>query len=268
MASQHAHAPWRKTVLIPFWTIQLGFTLAFIALLAVAMGVLVAWKQTDNNMAGFMDQDSDNAVTVAYQKVIPIYITVCAICLILTVTEIILLARHKLKPMAFVIMNVVKSAVFTALLVLDIISLVSVRTTSPVSNIPIDAILFLSFLIPLIYGSVIYHRSRKSRIYRPIEHPSLVQEDNIASTGYPSQYQRFVAEEQHEDVESSSGRPRRLSYNHQRDTKFESYRHEGSNLLNPSANERLVGGSPVPEVHVQHHDGDTYEMGASRRNLT
>lgn len=160
MASQHAHAPWRKTVLIPFWTIQLGFTLAFIALLAVAMGVLVAWKQTDNNMADFMDQDSDNAVTVAYQKcvllnspamiwadisafsrVIPIYITVCAICLILTVTEIILLARHKLKPMAFVIMNVVKSAVFTALLVLDIISLVSVRTTSPVSNIPIDAIL-------------------------------------------------------------------------------------------------------------------------------
>ncbi|TVY21591.1 hypothetical protein LARI1_G000159 [Lachnellula arida] len=267
MASQHAHAPWRKTVLIPFWTIQLGFMLAFIGLLAVATGVLAAWKQTDN-MGDFLDEESDNAVTVASQIVIPIYITVCAICLVLTITEIILLARHKLKPKAFVIMNVIKSVVFTVVLVLDIISLVSVRTTSLVGSIPIDGVLFLSFLIPLIYGSVIYHRSRKSRIYRPIEHPSLVPEDNIASTGYPSQYKKFVAEEQHEDVESSSGRPRRLSYNHQRDTKFESYRHGGSNLLNPSDNERLIGSSLVPEVHVQHHDGDAYEMGESRRNLT
>ncbi|TVY36557.1 hypothetical protein LSUB1_G005831 [Lachnellula subtilissima] len=267
MVSQHAHAPWRKTVLIPFWTIQMGFMLAFIALLAVAAGVLVVWKQTDN-MDDDLDEVPDHTITMASHIVIPIYITVCALCLVLTIIEIILLARHKLKPRAFVIMNVIKSAVFTVLLVLDIISLVSVRTTSLVGSLPIDGVLFLSFSIPLIYGSLIYHRSRKSPTYKPIEHPSLVPEDSIAPAGYPAQYKQFIAEEQHEDVESSSGRPRRLSYNHQRDTKFESYRQKGSTILDTSANERPMGGPSVPEVHVQHHDGDDYEMGESRRNLT
>ncbi|TVY43701.1 hypothetical protein LOCC1_G004781 [Lachnellula occidentalis] len=268
MASQHAHAPWRKTVLVPFWTIQLGFMLAFIALLAVAVRVLGVWKQTDNT-DDYLDGVSDHAVTVTSHIVIPIYFSVCGVCLILTITEIILLARHKLKPRGFVIMNVIKSAMFTAFVALDIISLVGARTTSLAGSIIIDGVLFLSFLIPLIYGSVIYHRSRKSQTYRPVEHRSLVPEDNIAPTGYPLQYKQFIVEVQHEDVEASFGRPKRLSYNHQRDTKFESYRQEGSSSpLKSNADERPLGSPSVPEVRVQHHDGVAFEMGESRANLT
>ena len=93
----------------------------------------------------------------------------------------------------------------------------------------------LSFWIPLIYGSVIYHRSRKeSRTYKPVEHPLSMPQDNIVPTEYPSQYKHFVAEEQHDDVESRPGRPRRLSYNHQRDTRFESYRQERSSFSGKS----------------------------------
>jgi len=58
--------------------------------------------------------------------------TMIAICLVLTITEIVLLARHKLKPLTFIIMNVVKSAIWTVIFVFDIISAVdnSARTTS------------------------------------------------------------------------------------------------------------------------------------------
>jgi hypothetical protein len=48
MASRHAHAPWRKAMLIPFWTLQMFFMLVMIALLALAVGILVSWKNNDD----------------------------------------------------------------------------------------------------------------------------------------------------------------------------------------------------------------------------
>lgn len=39
-ASYHSHAPWRKAILIPFWTLQLGFELLIIGLIALAAGFL------------------------------------------------------------------------------------------------------------------------------------------------------------------------------------------------------------------------------------
>ncbi len=39
-ASYHAHAPWRKAILIPFWTLQLGFEILMIGLVAIAAGYL------------------------------------------------------------------------------------------------------------------------------------------------------------------------------------------------------------------------------------
>jgi len=123
----------------------------------------------------------------------------------------------------------------------------------------------LSFWVPLIYGSVIYHRSRTNAKYKPVEHPLSMPRDNIASTEYPSQYKKFVAEEPHGDVESAPGRPRRLSYNHQRDTRFESYRQERTSFSDSGAGERAMGSPPIPEVYVQHHDGDAFEMDSTRR---
>jgi hypothetical protein len=56
MASHHSHAPWRKSILIPFWTLQLGFELLMIGLLAVAIGVLVYWQHNDEEV------DSDSPI--------------------------------------------------------------------------------------------------------------------------------------------------------------------------------------------------------------
>ena len=195
MANDHKHSPWRKSVLVPFWTVQLFFMLVFIVLLGLSLGVLVTY---DNNDEDWNDSRFDNipdpehVIHEAKNVFVPIWITLCVICLILTITEIILLARHKLRPLAFLIMNVIKTAIWTALFVLDIISAVTAggRTTSIV-GITIDAILLyvphsqphqklpltsyldrLSFWAPLIYGSVIYHRFRREKkSYKPVDRP-------------------------------------------------------------------------------------------------
>ena len=65
MASRHAHAPWRKAVLIPFWTIQMFFMLVFIGLLAVAAGVLVSWEKNDDEYEEELNGVSDDAINKA-----------------------------------------------------------------------------------------------------------------------------------------------------------------------------------------------------------
>ena len=53
--SHHKHAPWRKSVLIPFWTIQLLFELLMIAALALAVDVVTYYDEYDDikNRKGF-----------------------------------------------------------------------------------------------------------------------------------------------------------------------------------------------------------------------
>jgi hypothetical protein len=167
MANNHKHSPWRKSVLIPFWTLQLFFMLVMIALLALSIGVLVS-VNTDNYDFGEYDGDVDHVVNVATRmcvspvdfplpdlnwflvcRVGPVWISMCAICVILTITEIILLARHKLKPLAFLVMNVIKSLIWTVLFVLDIVSTATRggRTASVIAII-IELILVYDFDFP------------------------------------------------------------------------------------------------------------------------
>ncbi|KAH6671753.1 putative acyl-protein thioesterase 1 [Halenospora varia] len=131
-------------------------------------------------------------------------------------------------------MNVIKTGIWTVILILDIVSAVTVggRTTS-ILGVLIDAVLYLSFVIPLIYGSVIFHRSRKEKkFYSPVDAPHNVRNDvhnlNTNDLSYPSQYKGFITEQPAAGIEAPTERPRRLSYNHTRDTRFESYRRERS----------------------------------------
>ncbi|KAH8667400.1 hypothetical protein BGZ60DRAFT_431641 [Tricladium varicosporioides] len=272
MPARHSHAPWRKAILIPCWCIQLFFMLAMIALLGLSIGVIVSWQKSYNNN-GYDADDLKKATHI----VGPIWITLCVFCVILTIVEIILLARRSLKPIVFLIMNVTKSGIWTVILILDIVSAVTVggRTTS-ILGVLIDAILYLSFLVPLIYGSVIFHRSRKEKkFYSPVDAPYNVRNGvhnvNANDLSYPSQYKGFITEQPAASVEAPTERPRRLSYNHTRDTRFESYRRERS-MSNPNGDRPSVG-SPVnrsniiPEVYIEHHDGEAFEMEGSRRQL-
>ena len=271
----------------------------FIALLGLAENLLVSYdndNDEDWDDTAFNNVDDPTlAVHVATNIIVPVYIAMCILCLALTITEIVLLARHKLRPLAFLIINVVKSAIWTGLFVLDIISAVTAggRTTSVVGIIIDSLLLYVSFLLPislpladtfhrlgfwapLIYGSVIYHRFRKEKTsYKPVDHPYSNPVD--VHTSYDSQYSQPIAHkapEVHGDIESQSntvtGRARNASFNHERDTRYDTYRKSAISSEQPAMetfeSRSLVSGEGIPQVYVEHHDGDAFEM-ESRREL-
>jgi hypothetical protein len=66
---------------------------------------------------GFLNAtDEDNSVA-------GLWLGLNSLCLILTIIEIILLARHKLKPATFVIMNSIKTGIWGTIFVFDIIAI-------------------------------------------------------------------------------------------------------------------------------------------------
>jgi hypothetical protein len=193
-------------------------------------------------------------------------------------------------------MNVIKSTIFTVMFVLDVISAFTQggRTASVIGLI-IDIVLLICFWVPLIYGSVIFHRTRKeAKSYKPVDHPLQNPDLNGGAMEYPSQYQGFVQVQPGGQGDLEANRvpgARRLSYNNKRDTRFDSYSQSYgspstadmesySGAASGLANSELHGG--IPRVHVEHHDApevynapvsygsgpDVYEMESSRRALS
>jgi len=62
MVNMHKHAPWRKSVLVPFWTLQLLLELLLIAVLGLAEGVLVNYDDFHNNDE-IIDENTINHAT-------------------------------------------------------------------------------------------------------------------------------------------------------------------------------------------------------------
>lgn len=132
----------------------------------------------------------------------------------------------------------------------------------------------LGFWIPLIYGSVIYHRFRKEKTsYKPVDHPH--SNPIEVHTSYESQFPqpRSYQPEIHNDIESNSGagRTRSVSFNHERDTRYDTYRKSSFTpelpIMETFESRSLVnGGEGIPQVYVEHHDGEAFEM-ESRREL-
>jgi hypothetical protein len=62
MANTHKHAPWRKSVLVPFWALQLLLELLLIGVLGLAEGVLVNYDDFNNNDE-IIDENTINHAT-------------------------------------------------------------------------------------------------------------------------------------------------------------------------------------------------------------
>ena len=119
----------------------------------------------------------------------------------------------------------------------------------------------------MIYGAVIYHRFRREKkSYVQVEAPGYPQNEFGGPTEYPSQYKKFVQEE---PVADPNGMGRKLSYNHQRDTRFEDYRRASNPDFSPDGRDLggFPGSPPILQVYVEHHDGETFEMANSRKTL-
>ncbi|RDW77602.1 hypothetical protein BP6252_05655 [Coleophoma cylindrospora] len=279
MATNHAHAPWRKTVLIPFWTLQLLFLLIMLVLLVMVL-VLADVAVNELNNDGY---NVDGSLTLV--KIIDgIWTGLNCVCLGLTITEIVLLARYKLTPRFFLISNVIKSTILTAIFVYDIVTAVthtSTRKTSAFGFI-VDIALLLCFYIPLIYGARIFHRNKHA--YIPVE-PVLTQDTSYVSgmgaVEMPGrQYGHFAsAAPGKRDLEagsdfggpivSSDGREpfrgRILSYNQEQDTTYNAYAPYAA-ATTPSTGGFSAGPTTpptyreVPEVIVHQEDGQVFEM--------
>ncbi|KAK6580574.1 hypothetical protein PZA11_006810 [Diplocarpon coronariae] len=174
-----SHAPWCRAILIPCRICQLGFELITIGLLALAVGVLVH-DDNDNSYDSHSTEDKGGVERAGKMLVIrPVWLSLISTCLILTTTEITLLARKRLKPLPFLITNILESTIRAVLFVIEIVSAVdapSSRTASALA-IMIEALRYvpcdslhrrrLSFWLPLI-SSIIYRRFRRGTQYRSV----------------------------------------------------------------------------------------------------
>ncbi|KAL3420242.1 hypothetical protein PVAG01_08741 [Phlyctema vagabunda] len=235
MPKTYSYAPYRKSILIPFWTLQLIFMIAVISLLSLALSVL----GTDNNLLGSANL-SDN-LRIATKIVAAVWISLAALCMILTITEIVLFATDRLRPTFFLISNIIKSTIWIGLFILDVISWSSTggRTVSIVSII-IDVILLLSFLGPLMYSSGLCHRDRSNRKYS--EEAAYAPVEPAHETSFNPQrspeYGHFVTISRNTpDVENQAGQ----------ETGFQSF--NGRKIVRPEY-------APIPRVYVQHADAD------------
>jgi hypothetical protein len=211
-----------------------------------------------------------------------LYLVFCGLCLILTITEVVMILRRKLHPLAFVIMNVLKSALWTALFVLDfVVSSRQLYHRSAIVGRVIDVILMyvsflplnpphtalttylrLAFYIPLIHGSLIYHRYRTGSAYRAVDTKRFSDTSEVvekSQSSSPQAYKSLANVEVVDDVDLEANTndspteiepqtPRRLSYNHVRDTRFDSYKQTRRSFSDPNVVMGMGMGSPTAEL--------------------
>ncbi|KAI9881547.1 MAG: hypothetical protein M1830_000111 [Pleopsidium flavum] len=166
MASEK-HQPWYKRVLITFWIIHLGFMLWFIA---------SASFLTTVNQAALRGGEI-------------ILIIICSVCALLDIIEIILFVPGKLKPLTYLIFQVIKTTIWLILFLISVVNVGEGAAKSAVGRGMIAVIeivvVLLSFVATLIYGSTIYHRARHGRNTRSYQ-PALDEEGIAPFTLRPS----------------------------------------------------------------------------------
>ncbi|RAL66726.1 hypothetical protein DID88_007509 [Monilinia fructigena] len=224
MARQHPYAPWRRLILVPCWIIQILFPGFTLGIAAVGISLIIRNDFDDN------DYESYDGSLRANLAIGWIYIIFSALCIILTITEIVSILRRKLRPLIFLITNVFKSTCWTALFILSFWDRfrVSQKTLPNILSLVVNIILLLAFYIPLAHGAIIFHHNRKVSQYEPVDpkHASYNSSEPFPEA-FPHAYKSFTTIEQTTDLEANdrtTGRPRRLSYNHKRDTRFDSYK--------------------------------------------
>ena len=122
-----SNPPWLKRVLIPLWIIQLLAMAVLIAGIGIAldldgaslpMYVHPSFKK--RRSAPFSDEQT--RLTRTFHRYDFVILIFCAICLILTVTEIVLFARSRLHSITYLSMQAVKTGVWAIVFVLVLVS--------------------------------------------------------------------------------------------------------------------------------------------------
>ncbi|KAJ9619906.1 hypothetical protein H2203_008180 [Taxawa tesnikishii (nom. ined.)] len=136
MASQDKQ--WLKRVLVPFWILQTIFTCLMIASAALTLD---SFEHRHTSTAAFI-----------------VLLVFFVLCLAFVIVEVALYATHRLAPLAFVFMQIVKCVFWSVYWV--IVLIVVAAYDEGAGGIVFVTVVVLSVYGPLIYGSVVYHRQR------------------------------------------------------------------------------------------------------------
>ncbi|KAI9658232.1 MAG: hypothetical protein M1821_002365 [Bathelium mastoideum] len=152
---------WSKRFLIPFWVIESFWTIIEIGLTAFLLAVV---EDDGNEIDSDLQQDGHGNFVGHYKKplvaVSAVTMVFYAAVLLLTIAEMILYCARRLKPILFLVSNVLKSVFWLVVLILDIVG--AVKGHLAAGSVFLTVIIFLCFLGPLIYSAVSYHRFRRS----------------------------------------------------------------------------------------------------------
>ncbi|KAI9719031.1 MAG: hypothetical protein M1812_003660 [Candelaria pacifica] len=96
-------------------------------------------------------------------------LVISCIAVIINITEAVLYKKRQLKPSRYLATNIIKTAPWAAILIIDIVAAalsnnISYGRLAVAISLIIIVAIFLLFLGSLIYASVIFHRSRKARL--------------------------------------------------------------------------------------------------------
>ena len=108
---------WLKRVCIPLWVIQLLVYLIY----AGASGVAL-WAVDAAEDRGYLDDDKYDGVAQTLNIGAAVSLALSVFTIVLVIVEIILAAVHKLKPVANIVFQVIKSLIWSAWFILTIVS--------------------------------------------------------------------------------------------------------------------------------------------------
>ncbi|KAF2465576.1 uncharacterized protein BDR25DRAFT_270225 [Lindgomyces ingoldianus] len=147
---------WKKRILIPFWIIRIVLMLFIIVVYGLALKVLA-------------DDPDKSAPAIG---IVVVFMLLIIAVLLMDILAILLFMRDALNPKTFLIMNVVQTTFWAAVLLLDVVAIA--RGASAV-GIGFTVFVLFTFVALLIYASIGYHRQRKMAQrgnYAPAHNPA------------------------------------------------------------------------------------------------
>ncbi|KAK3938833.1 hypothetical protein QBC46DRAFT_291617 [Diplogelasinospora grovesii] len=200
-------SPFLKRVLIPFWVIRILTMLLNIAIYALAIAVIGAYRgDVEDNLQRTY---SSNLKSVgAVLAVLCIIMVIILACLILDIVCIVKRSRRTLGPKFFLVVNVIQTTIWT---VLFILSAIGAQTGL---GLIVGIIIYLSFIGLLIYAAVVYHQFRKGLLkggnYVAVTVPvnneqQIPMYGNTAYTGVYPQYPNAAYDQQQQQQQMGYG---------------------------------------------------------------
>lgn len=134
-------------------------------------------------------------------------LSLTAVPLVFNIVEVILFARHALKPLVYLVFNCIKSVIWLFFLIFAILDLMD---GGSILGLILEIIFFFAFLGTLIYASVVYHRHRQSTRYKLHNQNIKVMDpehsdENLWSTTYGPHHARLATDSDRNELHLFGG---------------------------------------------------------------